>query len=124
MTFEHLRLGSRGESLAEKKLKRSGYKIVERNFRCAIGEVDLVARDGETLVFVEVKTRTKADFTSPQDAVDWKKRRKLAQVCQHYLMRRGLQDVRCRFDVVAILLPEGKGRSEVAIIRDAFRLEG
>ncbi|MFQ6111291.1 MAG: YraN family protein [Nitrospinota bacterium] len=124
MAFGHLRVGSRGEHLAERELKRCGYKIVERNFRCAVGEVDLVAWDGEVLVFVEVKTRTRADFTTPQEAVDWKKRRKLAQACEHYLLKRGLKDVRCRFDVLAVLLPEGRGKAEVAIIRDAFRLEG
>ncbi len=124
MALGRLRLGSRGESLAQRELKRRGYRIAERNFRCSAGELDLIAWDGDVLVFIEVKTRTGADFAAPQEGVDWKKRRKLAQVCEHYLMKRGLRDVRCRFDVAAVLLPEGRRRGRVEIIRDAFQLEG
>jgi len=104
-------------------LRRRGYRILERNFRCRLGEIDLVAREKGELVFIEVKTRTSTHFGLPQEAVNWHKQRRLSRLAQFYLASRGLTEMNCRFDVVAVLLTDG-GKPQVEIIKDAFPLLG
>ncbi len=94
--------GRRGERLAERHLKAKGYRILERNYRLKLGELDLVARDGETVVFVEVKLRAGDAFGSPSEAVGSVKRRKLVRTAQAYIQDKGL-DCPMRFDVISIL---------------------
>ena len=121
MTIERLRLGSSGEELAGRFLEKSGYRIVARNFRCRLGEIDIIARDGETLVFIEVKTRTGAAFGSPAAAVTMKKQRQIGRAAQWYLAENGLFETPARFDVIAIVRGKG-GRHRVEHLPDAFEL--
>ncbi len=118
-----MRLGKQGEGLAEKYLKRQGYKIIEANYRCSLGELDIIANDRGVLVFVEVKTRVSATQGLPQEAVTPAKQRKIGQIALNYLSQHGLQDkVDCRFDVVAIhLSTEGK-TDRIELIKNAFQV--
>ncbi|MCM1282664.1 MAG: YraN family protein [Muribaculaceae bacterium] len=96
-------LGTKYEELAAACLQKRGYRILERNFRCRAGEIDLIARDQEYLVFVEVKYRANADCGSPLEAVDVRKQGKLLKAARYYLMLHGYaEETDCRFDVVAI----------------------
>lgn len=112
-------LGARGEDLAVKYLKKKGYKVIERNYRCQWGEIDLVAREGDTLVFVEIKSRSSSGFGLPQDAVGRFKQEKLIQVAQAYMAEHRLQEtIPARFDVVAVQLTASGPNIE--LIKDAF----
>ena len=94
-------MGRSGEKRAEKYLKKLGYKILARNFKTVVGEIDIIAKDGDTVVFVEVKTRTGDAFGRPSEAVDAKKRAKYVKVAQAFLVKNyKTTDVLCRFDVV------------------------
>lgn len=116
--------GRQGEEIAAYALKAHGYKIVERNWRCPAGEIDLVAWDGETIVFVEVKLRGGSAFGSPEEAVNEAKQARLLQAGAVYLAGHSLDDVPCRIDVVAIeLAPSGKVQ-RLSIHRDAVRADG
>jgi len=119
-----LQLGESGEAIAARALRRAGYRILAERYTCPLGEVDLVARDGGTLVFVEVKTRSSADRYPPGEAVHLRKQRQVVRVAQHYLAATRAGDVPCRFDVVAITVPEGGAAPRVEVIRDAFPVEG
>ena len=98
-------LGVLGEELAFHELRRRGYKVLLRNYECSLGEIDLIAKHEGFLVFVEVKTRSSADMGSPAEGVTPEKRRQIVRVAQYYLKRYGIQDVPCRFDVVAVRIP-------------------
>jgi len=100
-------LGDRGENVAARYLRNRGYKIIVRNFRCDLGEIDIVARDGKTLVFVEVKTRAYED-PAPEDQVNQAKQHQLTKVAKLYLSRYGIPQPPSRFDVVAIVWPNGR----------------
>ena len=104
MTRSRLNIAKIGESLAAKHLKARGYEILARNYRARRGEIDLIARDGEFVVFVEVKTRRSLKFGLPQAAVTLQKQRQISKVALAYLQSRNLLDTPCRFDVIAIHL--------------------
>ncbi len=114
-------LGDRGEDLAVRYLLKRGYKVIEKNYRCFLGEIDLIARDKGTLVFVEIKARSSARFGFPQEAVSPFKQRKLIQVAKAYMAERHLGEaIATRFDVVAVqLTPSGP---EIELIKDAFQM--
>jgi putative endonuclease len=115
-----LLLGQEGERLAERYLQKKGYKLVERNYRCAVGELDLIVLDRRVVVFVEVKTRTGHGFGSPLEAVEFRKQRKMIQAAQFFLSAKGLQQREARFDVIGISWP---GREPVVEhIENAFDL--
>ena len=116
------KLGTRGEDLACTLLKKQGYKIIERNFKTPIGEIDIVAREGQTLVFVEVKTRESSAFGSAKWAVDRKKQQKLSRLALYYLNLKDWKDRPARFDVVAVDLERQGERIE--LFRNAFDLVG
>jgi putative endonuclease len=97
-------LGLRGEELAARHLRRAGLTVVDRNVRLPDGEIDLIARDGDELVFVEVKTRIGDDETTPDDAVTAAKLARLDRLSEAYVARLGTPDVAWRVDVVAIVL--------------------
>lgn len=99
-------LAQRGEDLAAKYLRRNGLKVLLRNFRCGVGEIDIVARDGDMLVFVEVKTRAE-DLVTPESQVNLRKQHQITKAATVYLSRYGTQRPPARFDVVAIVWPEG-----------------
>ncbi|MFM1767888.1 MAG: hypothetical protein RJA22_417 [Verrucomicrobiota bacterium] len=107
---EHLRRGRRGESAARRELERAGLRFLTANYRSRWGEIDLVCRDGDCLVFVEVKTRSREDWTRPAAAVNAAKRRRLSRTALDYLRRLGAPRVRIRFDVVEVLLADGAVR--------------
>ncbi len=112
-------VGSRAEELARSHLRRAGLAEVARNWRCRAGELDLVMRDGATLVFVEVRYRRSAAFGGALASVDARKQARLTRVAEHFLAcHRALASLPCRFDVVAVSGPEGA--CTVDWIRDAF----
>jgi putative endonuclease len=114
-------IGVVGEEIAEKFLRRKGYKILARNYRIKGGEIDIVAKDGKTMVFVEVKTRRGEGFGLPQESVTRDKMRRIAKAAKLYLLSTGLgEGVLCRFDVVAVNLEDGVS---IEHIRDAFSLD-
>lgn len=114
-------LGAAGEEVAARLLASLGYRILERNYRCPLGELDAVAVKDRTLVFLEVKARTSDDFGGPLEAVDRRKRRKLTRLAQYFTKERGLVDVPQRFDVVAVWFEGGRARAEV--YENAFEAE-
>jgi putative endonuclease len=116
--------GSRGagwdwERVAERALVEAGYRILDRNFRAASGEIDFVAEEGGVVCFVEVKGRSGVLFGSPEDAVTAEKQRRLFRVAETWLLRRRQERAFCRFDVVSIL--DGSEGRKVEILRDAFQ---
>ncbi|MBS3906618.1 MAG: YraN family protein [Syntrophaceae bacterium] len=113
-------LGKKGEEIALRFLKKNGYRILEKNYVCKMGEMDIIAKEKDALVFIEVKTRTSTEFGPPQLAVNSRKQRQLSKVALNYLNEKRLKDVKARFDVIAILLRQ-KGE-EIELIRDAFGL--
>jgi putative endonuclease len=118
MTPSLKQVGATGEELAAGVLKKQGYKVLERNYRTSLGEIDLVARHRGVLVFIEVKTRRSSKFGSPQEAVHPAKQERLRNLTEFYLNQKGLGDVTVRFDVVGILWQQGKPQIEV--IQGAF----
>jgi len=114
-------LGDRGEELAASWLEKHGLKVIERNFRCKGGEVDIVARDGKTTVFVEVKTRRNLAYGVPQLAITPFKQRQISKAALTWLLKNRSQDHPARFDVIAIIL-ETEFTYRIEHIRDAFEL--
>ena len=113
----HRLLGDRGEREAARCLRRQGLRILLRGYRTPQGEIDLIARDGDTLVFIEVKTRRHGE---PAEAVTPEKQRRLTLAALHFLKSHHLLEQRCRFDVVAILWPDPQRPPTVEHIRNAF----
>ncbi len=112
-------LGRQGERLAEKYLRRRGLKTVVRRFSTPVGELDLVMLDGQTVVFVEVKTRRSRAFADPQDAITGEKIGRLARAARWFLQSRRWYDRPCRFDAVAVTIPT-VGEPEIEHIPEAF----
>ena len=112
------RQGQEGEQLAVRHLKRLGYRIICRNYRSPLGEIDIIAHHRGVLVFVEVKSRSTETFGSPKLAVTPAKQRKLSQVAWHYLQQHNLTEASARFDVVTISRMQGSPHLEV--IENAF----
>lgn len=117
-------VGQRGEEIAARFLVRRGYRLVERNHRTRFGEIDIVAKDGETLVFVEVKARQETASAPPQVGVSLRKRVRLARLARGYLAYRGLAEGKCRFDVVAVTLGPPGAAPRVDHFRGAFLADG
>jgi putative endonuclease len=118
----HLRLGKMGERAARKYLKQRGLKFLTANYRTPRGEIDLVFRDGDCLVFVEVKTRSSEEWGSPASAVDAERRGRLTRAGLDYLRRLKNPAIKVRFDIVEVLVQDGKVR-EVRHIENAFPME-
>ena len=108
--------GCQYEELAARYLISEGYQILERNYRIRSGEIDLIARDGAYLVFVEVKYRKNEESGSPLEAVDWRKQRTIIKVARYYLYHMHYGEIPCRFDVVGIC------GDKIQHIKDAFTL--
>jgi len=119
---EHLRRGELGERAAKKHLQKLGLKFLTANFRSKRGEIDLVFRDDDCLVFVEVKSRSSEDWTRPAAAVDVRKRRLLSQTALDYLKLLRNPQVKIRFDIVEVLLADGEVR-EVRHLPNTFPME-
>jgi len=112
-------LGRTGERLAAEALMSKGYRILERNFRCRQGEIDLVAEDEQDLIFVEVKARRGVSFGLPEDALTMRKRRKLVEVASYYLDLHTCSDRSWRIDVVAVQFSSGGKLEEIRIYKHA-----
>lgn len=115
-------LGAAGERAAERFLKKKRFRMVKRNYTCPVGEIDLVALDGQTIVFVEVKTRTSRDHADPQDAVNLGKQHRLARAAHYFLRQTRSVGRACRFDIVAVCGETG-ARLEIEHIPNAFSPE-
>lgn len=116
----HLRTGQRGEAQAENFLRKAGFQILARNVRMGHDELDLIVKQGDTLIFVEVKTRSTEEFGRPVAAVNRAKRKKLSRAAVHFLKKRGLHPPYIRFDVVEVI---GE-KPEIRHIQNVFTLEG
>ena len=112
-------IGQAAEDAAARWLARAGFAVLERNVRFREGEIDLVCRDGDVVVFVEVKCRRAHWGEGPGDAVAWQKRRRLVRLAQHWLRSRRLDDARCRFDVVAVTV-QADGTQTIRHLPAAF----
>jgi putative endonuclease len=113
-------LGQRGENVAARFLKRKGYHILARHVDSPLGELDIVAVDGRTIVFVEVKTRSSTDAGHPSEAIDARKQHRMTQSALAYLKVHGLLKYAARFDVVAITWPENSRRPLIEHFENAF----
>lgn len=125
MILRNKELGEKGEDIAVRYLKSRGYRIVARNYRVRLGEIDIIAEQGADLVFVEVKTRSDNSFGSPFESVTVQKQKQLSRVALEYLSRNGCQDRPARFDVVGIRFESGGSRFESAsieLLQNAFDL--
>jgi len=118
---QHLYLGNLGEEAAVGMLKESGYKILARNYRDRLGEIDIVARDKDTFCFIEVKTRNSLSFGLPQEAVSRAKQRQISKAALNFLKKNNLLDKKARFDVVSVVYSGGSPRLD--LIKDAFNLD-
>ncbi|MFC1837373.1 YraN family protein [Thermodesulfobacteriota bacterium] len=125
MTFQKKKLGAKGEEIAGRYLKGRGYRIIERNYRSRLGEIDIIAEQGQDLVFIEVKTRTDILFGTPFESITVQKQKQLAKVALEYLGKEDIQDRPARFDVIGIRL---KGvddtfhEAEIELLQNAFEL--
>lgn len=111
--------GLSGEAMALKHLKQKGYKVVEKNFRCKFGEIDIIAYDGPCLVFIEVKTRSSDNFGPPAASVNLRKQQQICKATHIYITDKKLTDCEIRFDVVTLLI-ESNRPPEIEIIANAF----
>ena len=121
MTHERLHLGKLGEEQAVARLKKEGYRVLARNYRNAFGEIDIIARDGKTLCFIEVRTRTQDWHGHPFESISPVKQKKIIRAARGYLAQQGTEDVAARFDVVAVI-PDDTGGFTVELIKNAFEV--
>ena len=117
--FLNKKKGATGELEAYHFLRRNGYRIVARNYRTVTGEVDLIGWEGDTLAFVEVKTRLGVEYGRPEESVNRRKQRQICRVASQYRSLHGLCDISYRFDIVSIQMDNGEARFQ--LIRDAFK---
>ena len=122
MSMERIRCGSIGEDYAVEFLTKQGYRIMERNFKNTLGEIDIIAEHKGTLCFVEVKTRTSDSLGSPLEGVTRSKQRKLIRVAESYMKFRQRADQKARFDVVAVVL-ENTIRPKIELVQNAFEIQ-
>lgn len=115
--------GAFGESLATDYLSQQGYRVIERNFSCRAGEIDIIAIHGDTVVFIEVKTRSSERFGMPSEAVSTTKQRRIVKTALFYLQKNRLLDNMSRFDVIEIITDEDN-KSRINLIQDAFQYSG
>lgn len=113
-------IGKLGEDKASKYLESKGCTIIQRNYRTRFGEIDIIARDGKYIAFVEVKTRSSINFGYPREAVDIYKQSKLKNVSALYLAQKRIIDKNIRFDVVEVIIDGDKNIKSILLIKDAF----
>lgn len=117
-------LGNAGEREAARYLRRQGFQIIARRYRTPLGEIDLIARDGECIVFIEVKTRRSSEAGQPFESVDRRKQQQLTRLALAYLKQRGWLEQPARFDVISIVWPESTNVPEITHYRNAFEPTG
>jgi putative endonuclease len=120
MLNKRQKFGEKGEALAVRRLKKAGYKILETNYRTQLGEIDIIAKEDDTIVFVEVKSRRSVQFGNPKQAITVQKQKKISMVALCYLKATGQSAARARFDVVTVISNQDK--PQVEIIKNAFEL--
>ncbi len=113
-------VGSRGEQLAVKFLKKNGYKILQRNYRCRLGEIDIVCYDHGTIAFVEVKTRYSDTYGPPELSVTETKKRHMVKVALHYVAEKKIEGIDVRFDVVSVFHTPMKKYPAITLFKNAF----
>ena len=111
-------IGNYGEEEATKFLIKNKYKIIERNYSCKFGEIDIIAKDKNILVFVEVKSRTNDRYGTPATAINYYKKKNIIKTAQMYIQKNKLQNEFCRFDVVEVLLENAD--NNIRLIKNAF----
>ncbi len=114
----HLITGKQGEKVAANYLKKNGYKIVDRNYHCKFGEIDIIALEGDILTFIEIKTRGSREYIPPEFTVTKHKQSKIKRSASHYLGRHNIENRDCRFDIVAITME--KGKKDIVLYKNAF----
>lgn len=119
---ERVSLGNRGEDIAWRELERRGYALIARHFRTRAGEIDIIARDGDTLVFVEVRTRSSDQAGTAAESVTRRKRDQIGRMAAAYLGTHGTSPEPCRFDVVTVEFADGAEQPEVTLYPAAFEL--
>ena len=115
---ESVQIGKIGEEKALSFLKKNEYRLLNRNYRCPLGEIDIIATEGNSLVFVEVKTRRTSTFGPPHMAVDRQKQIKMTKVALYYMKEKRLHEISARFDVLGVSMEEGKASFD--LIKNAF----
>ncbi len=104
MSERRRKVGLAGEDAARDYLKNKGYEILDTNYRCPLGEIDIIARDAQTIVIVEVRTKTGRSFGGPEESITRAKAKKLTRLAMHYLRSISSRDIPCRIDLVAVML--------------------
>ncbi len=117
-------LGAFGEDMACGYLESIGYRIIERNFSCRVGEVDIIAMEGDTLAFIEVKCRTSISFGNPSEAVSYYKQKRIVKTALFFMTRNKIFDYMCRFDVIEVLTDGTKEKTNINLIKNAFEYSG
>ena len=120
MKKKRLEIGKQGEQIAQKYLRRKRYKLLETNFRCAVGEIDIIAKDQHVVVFVEVRTRTSDTFMPPYNTVRYSKKKQVKRVARFYISKHNLVNTQFRFDVIGITLDPQTDDYDIAHIPNAF----
>lgn len=120
MKLTKKQLGIKGEKEALSFLEKKGYEILEKNFRCVLGEIDIIMKHGEELVFIEVRSRTDTFFGEPYETVNMKKQNKLYKLAEYYLNLKELDDISCRFDVLSLILTHDGSVRKIEHIENAF----
>lgn len=123
MSKKRLALGKRGEELAVDHLRKKKYLISHTNYRCRLGEIDIIAKKKKYLVFVEVKTRRGDDFGSPKAAVTYRKQQQISRVAQHFITENDLSESDARFDVVSVTF-DTNDKHTIEHIENAFEFAG
>jgi len=116
-------LGKRGEEIAAVYLEKNGYRVIERNYRNKLGEIDIIAQNGAVLCFIEVKTRRSTSFGFPEEAIKKTKQRKIGQIVLAYLKIHNRLKEQFRFDIVAVMYRDDENQSRINLIKDAFPLD-
>ncbi len=121
MKLSKTRTGQIGEELALKFLLKKGYKLIEKNFRCSLGEIDLIVSDSDkNLIFVEVRSKTDTLFGEPFETVGIKKQRRIYRLAEYYLNHKDIEEAPCRFDVISLLLDSSGKLQKLEHIEKAF----
>jgi len=122
MTFARINSGKKGEGLAVSYLKKQGYRIIEKNYKTALGEIDIIAGDRDSICFIEVRSSNSIDFGSPEETITRKKEAQISKAALAYIKRRKLEDKSCRFDVVSVRNVDSPA-PEIKLIKNAFELD-
>lgn len=117
-------LGTFGEDMACSYLESNGYRIIERNFSCKAGEVDIIAMEGDTIAFIEVKCRTSTNYGSPSEAVSYYKQNRIVKTALFFMTKHKIFDYMCRFDVIEVLKEGNKDNLCINLIKNAFEYSG